>query len=48
LRAETADCLDDGLEVLDARIDDDWDAAVAVAEYTVRLAADDLRDALRA
>ncbi|WP_251330311.1 rubrerythrin family protein [Haloplanus pelagicus] len=47
LRAETADCLDDGLEVLDARTDDDWDAAVAVAEYTVRLAADDLRDAPR-
>jgi len=48
LRAETADCLDDGLAALDARATgDDWDEAVAVAGYTVRLAADDLRDALR-
>ncbi|WP_251343152.1 rubrerythrin family protein [Haloplanus halophilus] len=46
LRAETADCLDDGLDVLDARAGgEDWDAALAVAGYTVRLAADDLRDA---
>ncbi|MFB6195473.1 MAG: rubrerythrin family protein [Haloplanus sp.] len=48
LRDETAECLDDGLATLDARADgDDWDAAEAVAGYTIRLAADDLRDALR-
>jgi hypothetical protein len=48
LRAETAACLDDGLATLDERAeDDDWAAAEAVAGYTVRLAADDLRDALR-
>ena len=48
LRAETADCLDDGLDILDARsTGDDWDEALAVAGYTVRLAADDLRDARR-
>ncbi|WP_338738019.1 rubrerythrin family protein [Haloplanus salilacus] len=47
LREETADCLDDGLAILDARATaDDWDDAAAVAGYTVRLAADDLRDAL--
>lgn len=47
LRDETADCLDDGLATLDARATaDDWDAAEAVAGYTIRLAADDLRDAL--
>ena len=48
LRDETAACLDDGLAVLDARAEgDDWAAAEATAGYTVRLAADDLRDALR-
>jgi len=48
LRAETAACLDDGLAILDERADgDDWAAAEAVAGYTIRLAADDLRDALR-
>jgi hypothetical protein len=48
LREETADCLDDGLATLDDRATaDDWAAAEAVAGYTVRLAADDLRDALR-
>lgn len=47
LRAETATCLDDGLAILDERADgDDWAAAEAVAGYTIRLAADDLRDAL--
>jgi hypothetical protein len=47
LREETAACLDDGLATLDARAEgDDWAAAEAVAGYTVRLAADDLRDAL--
>jgi len=47
LRDETAGCLDDGLAALDARAPpDDWDAAAAVAGYTIRLAADDLRDAL--
>jgi hypothetical protein len=48
LRDETAACLDDGLVTLDDRAEgDDWAAAEAVAGYTVRLAADDLRDALR-
>jgi hypothetical protein len=48
LRAETVACLDDGLAILDERADgDDWAAAEAVAGYTIRLAADDLRDALR-
>ncbi|GAB6862617.1 rubrerythrin family protein [Haloplanus litoreus] len=48
LRAETADCLDDGLATLDARASaEDWEAALAVAGYTIRLAADDLADALR-
>ncbi|MFB6102848.1 MAG: rubrerythrin family protein [Haloplanus sp.] len=48
LRDETAACLDDGLALLDERAaGDDWDDARAVAEYTIRLAADDLRDALR-
>ena len=48
LRAETAACLDDGLATLNDRAEgDDWAAAEAVAGYTVRLAADDLRDALR-
>ncbi|AXG10925.1 ferritin family protein [Haloplanus rubicundus] len=48
LRAETAACLDDGLATLDERAEgDDWAAAEAVAGYTIRLAADDLRDALR-
>jgi len=47
LRAETADCLDDGLTILDARASaEDWEAALAVAGYTIRLAADDLVDAL--
>ena len=47
LRAETAACLDDGLAELDARADsDDWAVAEAVAGYTIRLAADDLDDAL--
>jgi hypothetical protein len=47
LRVETAACLDDGLAILDERADgDDWAAAEAVAGYTIRLAADDLRDAL--
>ncbi|SDZ75607.1 hypothetical protein SAMN04488065_0065 [Haloplanus vescus] len=45
LRAETEACLEDGLEALDARADsDDWDAAEAVAGYTITLAADDLND----
>jgi hypothetical protein len=48
LRDETATCLDEGLATLDERAEgDDWAAAEAVAGYTVRLAADDLRDALR-
>jgi len=48
LRDETAACLDDGLAALDERAEgDDWAAAEAVAGYTIRLAADDLRDALR-
>jgi len=48
LRSETAACLDDGLATLDGRAEgDDWAAAEAVAGYTIRLAADDLRDALR-
>ena len=48
LRAETADCLDDGLAVLDARASAaDWEAALAVAGYTIRLAADDLADVSR-
>jgi len=48
LRDETAACLDDGLATLDDRAEgDDWATAEAVAGYTVRLAADDLRDALR-
>jgi hypothetical protein len=48
LRVETADCLGDGLDTLDARATGaGWDEALAVAGYTVRLAADDLRDALR-
>jgi hypothetical protein len=48
LREETAACLDDGLAALDDRADgDDWAAAEAVAGYTIRLAADGLRDALR-
>jgi len=48
LRDETAACLDDGLGLLDERAEgDDWTAAEAVAGYTIRLAADDLRDALR-
>lgn len=48
LRDETADCLDDGLAALDTRATgEDWEAATAVAGYTVRLAADDLQDALR-
>jgi len=47
LRTETAACLDDGLATLDDRAEgDDWAAAEAVAGYTIRLAADDLRDAL--
>jgi hypothetical protein len=46
LRAETADCLAEGLAALDARAaGPDWDDATAVAGYTVRLAADDLDDA---
>ena len=48
LHDETAACLDDGLATLDRRAEgDDWAAAEAVASYTIRLAADDLRDALR-
>jgi hypothetical protein len=48
LRDETAACLDDGLATLDARATgEDWEDAAAVAGYTIRLAADDLRDALR-
>jgi hypothetical protein len=48
LREETAACLDDGLATLDDHADDDdWAAAEAIAGYTIRLAADDLRDALR-
>ncbi|MFB6107528.1 MAG: rubrerythrin family protein [Haloplanus sp.] len=41
LRAETADCLDDGLAALDARCED-WERAEAVAGYVIRLAVDDL------
>ncbi|QGX96518.1 rubrerythrin family protein [Haloplanus rallus] len=48
LRAETAECLEDGLDTLDTRATgEDWEEALAVAGYTVRLAADDLRDARR-
>jgi hypothetical protein len=47
LRDETATCLEDGLAALDERAEgDDWAAAEAVAGYTIRLAADDLRGAL--
>lgn len=48
LRTETDACLDDGLATLADRAEgDDWAAAEAVAGYTIRLAADDLRDALQ-
>ncbi|WP_248896513.1 rubrerythrin family protein [Haloplanus halobius] len=47
LYAETTACLDDGLALLDeGATGDDWTEAEAVAGYTIRLAADDLRDAL--
>jgi hypothetical protein len=45
---ETEDVLDNGLELLTTQctVESDWDAAIAVATYTIRLAADDTRDAL--
>jgi hypothetical protein len=49
LREETAACLEDGLAALDRRCaDDEWDRARQVAGYVIRLAADDLADALAA
>jgi hypothetical protein len=47
LREETGDCLADGLATLDRRCGDgDWERARAVAGYVIRLAEDDLQDAL--
>ena len=45
---ETEKVLADGLDLLTTRCttESDWDAAIAVATYTIRLAADDTRDAL--
>lgn len=45
---ETEKVLTDGLDLLTTRCttESDWDAAIAVATYTIRLAADDTRDAL--
>lgn len=48
LKAETADALDGGLDLLDdlAADEDDWGRARAVAEYTIQVAYDDYADAL--
>jgi hypothetical protein len=49
LYGETADCLNDGLAILDRRCaGDGWERAERVAGYVIRLAADDLADALAA
>ncbi|MGQ4555681.1 rubrerythrin family protein [Halobellus sp. GM3] len=50
LRAETADVLRDGIDLLENRCetDDEWETAKSVAAYTIRLAGDDAADALRA
>jgi len=49
LRAETEGTLEDGVELLAARCrtEADWETAVLVAGYTIRLARDDTADALR-
>jgi rubrerythrin len=49
LRTETEASLERGLELLEARCEDEeaWDDARAVAEYTVQVAYDDYADALR-
>lgn len=49
LRTETEASLERGLELLEARCDDetDWEDARAVATYTIQVAYDDYADALR-
>jgi len=50
LRAETAGTLAAGIELLDERCEDgsEWETARLVAGYTIRLAADDTADVIRA